>query len=108
MACRAVGHRGKDGENDIADEKRLASYDFYKTGNTPDNRAVAICPKSKSTSAAVELIEIPTGNTKPAQETASYCSWPDDMGAGLAINDPNAVNHGCKVTGRRGRGRLDV
>jgi hypothetical protein len=36
--------------------------------------AVAICPKSKSTSAAVELIEIPTGSTKPAQEAASYCS----------------------------------
>jgi hypothetical protein len=77
-------YRGKDGEKDVADEKRLASYDFYKVGNTPDNGAVAICPKSKSTSAAVELIEIPTGNTKPSQESASYCSALEKSGKTLA------------------------
>jgi hypothetical protein len=79
-----ANYRGKDGEKDIADEKHLASYDFYKMGNTPDNGAVAICPKSKSTSAAVELIEIPTGSTKPAQENASYCSALEHSGKTLA------------------------
>ncbi|MFZ0917367.1 MAG: peptidoglycan-binding domain-containing protein, partial [Candidatus Udaeobacter sp.] len=39
---------------------------------------------SKSTSAAVELIEIPTGSTKPAQETASYCSALEKSGKTLA------------------------
>jgi hypothetical protein len=80
----AANYRGKDGEKDGADEKRLASYDFYKMGNTPDNGAVAICPKSKSTSAAVELIEIPTGSTKPSQESASYCSALEKSGKTLA------------------------
>ena len=28
----AANYRGKDGEKDLADEKRLASYDFYKMG----------------------------------------------------------------------------
>jgi len=80
----SANYRGKDGEKDVADEKRLASYDFYKTGNTPDNGAVAICPKSKSTSAAVELIEIPTGSAKPSQESASYCSGLEKSGKTLA------------------------
>ena len=79
-----ANYRGKDGEKDVADEKRLASYDFYKMGNTPDDGAVATCPKSKSTSAAVELIEIPTGNTKPSQESASYCSALEKSGKTLA------------------------
>ena len=80
----SANYRGKDGEKDIADEKRLASYDFYKMGNTPDDGAVATCPKSKSTSAAVELIEIPKGNSKPPQETASYCSALEKSGKTLA------------------------
>jgi hypothetical protein len=79
-----ANYRGQDGEKDVADEKRLGSYDFYKMGNTPDDGAVAICPKSKSTSAAVEVIEIPTGNTKPSQETASYCSGLEKSGKTLA------------------------
>jgi hypothetical protein len=79
-----ANYRGKDGEKDVADEKQLASYDFYKMGNTPDNGAVAICPKSKSTSAAVELIEIPAGSTKPSQESASYCSALEKSGTTLA------------------------
>jgi hypothetical protein len=53
-------------------------------GNTPDDGAVATCPKSKSTSAAVELIEIPTGSTKPSQETGSYCSALEKSGKTLA------------------------
>ena len=52
-------YQGKDGAEDTADEKNLARYDFYKPGNTPDDGAVALCPKNKSTSAAVELFEIP-------------------------------------------------
>jgi hypothetical protein len=36
-----ANYRGKDGEKDMAAEKLLASYDFYKMGNT-DNGAVAM------------------------------------------------------------------
>src|SRR5689334_1603026 len=54
--------------DDTVAEKELARYDLYKTGNTPDEGAVAVCPKAKSTSAAVELFEIPSGSSKPAQE----------------------------------------
>jgi len=60
-------------DQDAADEKSLAGYDFYKAGNTPKDGAVAILPKSKSTSAAVEIYGIPDGSTKPEVETASYC-----------------------------------
>ena len=67
-------YQGKDGAEDTADEQKLARYDFYKVGNTPDDGAVALCPKNKSTSAAVELFEIPQGSSKPAEETASYCT----------------------------------
>jgi hypothetical protein len=61
-------------KNDAADEQQLARYDFYKIGDTPDDGAVALCPKNKSTSAAVELFNIPQGSSKPAVETASYCT----------------------------------
>jgi hypothetical protein len=67
-------YRGKEGAEDNAEEKKLARYDFYKPGNTPDDGAVAMCPKNKSTSAAVELFEIPQGSSKPTEETASYCT----------------------------------
>ena len=67
-------YRGKEGAEDTADESKLARYDFYKSGNTPDDGAVALFPKNKSTSAAVELFEIPQGSSKPAEETASYCT----------------------------------
>src|SRR5215210_7714079 len=66
-------YRGKDGEKDIADEKRLASYDFYKSGPA-DSGVVAIIPKRTSTSAAVEVFEIPAGTNKPENTTASYCA----------------------------------
>src|ERR1043166_1203327 len=65
-------YRGKDGEKDIADEKRLASYDFYKSGPA-DSGVVAIIPKRTRTSAAVDVFELPTGTTRPDTETASYC-----------------------------------
>jgi hypothetical protein len=61
-------------ETDAADEQQLARYDFNKMGNTPDDGAVAICPKNKSTSAAVELFNIAQGSSKPAEETADYCT----------------------------------
>jgi hypothetical protein len=71
-------------DSDSAAEKELARFDFYKPGNTPDNGAVAVCPKAKSTSAAVELFEIPSGSTKPAPETASYCAQTEKSGKDLA------------------------
>jgi hypothetical protein len=67
-------YQGEDGADDTAEEKKLGHYDFYKPGNTPDDGAVALCPKNKSTSAAVELFEIPKGSSKPEEETASYCT----------------------------------
>src|SRR6516162_11073272 len=60
--------------DDTEAEKELARYDFYKPGDTPDDGAVAVCPKNKSTSAAVELFEIPQGSSKPTEQTASYCT----------------------------------
>src|ERR1700737_3955079 len=67
-------YQGEDGAEDAAEEKKLGRYDFYKTGNTPDDGAVALCPKNKSTSAAVELFEIPQESSNPAEKTASYCT----------------------------------
>jgi hypothetical protein len=65
-------YRGKDGSKDVADEKKLASYDFYKAGSA-ESGAVAILPKRTSTSAAVEVYELPAGTSRPEQTTASYC-----------------------------------
>jgi len=70
--------------DDTEAEKELARYDFYKAGDTPDDGAVAVCPKAKSTSAAVELFEIPSGSSKPAQETASYCTQMEKSGKMLS------------------------
>ena len=61
-------------DQDSAHEKELARYDFYKIGNTPDDGAVALLPKNKSTSAAVELFNIPKGSVKPDPETVAYCT----------------------------------
>ena len=61
-------------EQDLAHEKELTRYDFYKIGNTPDDGAVALVPKDKSTSAAVELFNIPKGSVKPDPETVVYCN----------------------------------
>ncbi len=65
-------YRGKDGAKDLADEKKLAGYDFYKAG-AADAGVIAIVPKRKSTSAAVDVHELPAGTTRPEQLTASYC-----------------------------------
>jgi len=65
-------YRGKDGKQDIADEKRLASYDFHKAG-AAESDVVAIVPKRTSTSAAIEIFELPPGTTRPDPITASYC-----------------------------------
>ena len=65
-------YRGKKGEKDIADEKRLASYDFYKTGPA-ESGVVAIVPKRTSTSAAVDVYELAAGTTRPDKITANYC-----------------------------------
>jgi hypothetical protein len=61
-------------DQDLAHEKELARYDFYKIGDTPDEGAVALVPKEKSTSAAVELFNIPKGSVKPDPETVAYCN----------------------------------
>jgi hypothetical protein len=45
---------------------------------------VASCPKSKSTSAAVELYNIPAGATKSEQESADYCKGLEKSGHCLA------------------------
>jgi hypothetical protein len=79
-----AAYRGANGQSDQKTERTLAAYDFYISGNTPENAAVALCPKAKSTSAAVELFEIPAGSSKPAQETAAYCSGQQKTGKDLA------------------------
>lgn len=66
-------YRGKDGAKDIADEKTLAGYDFYKAG-AAESGVVATVPKRTSTSAAVDVFEIPAGTTRPPDLTASYCT----------------------------------
>ena len=57
-------YRGKDGTKDRADERRLASYDFYKAG-TAESGAIGISPKRTSTSAAVLVYELPAGTSRP-------------------------------------------
>lgn len=76
-------YRGKRGAKDIADEKRLASYDFYKAG-AAESGVVATVPKRTSTSAAVEVFEIPAGTTRPALLTASYCAGVEKSGKCVA------------------------
>ena len=76
-------YRGKNGEKDIADEKKLASYDFHKAG-TAESGVIAICPKRRSTSAAVDVYEIPKGTTRPAILTASYCKEVEKTGKCVA------------------------
>ncbi len=67
-------YRGENGSKDIADEQELIRYDFYKFGNTAADGAVALCPKDKSTSAAVELFAVPDNAPKSGLETAAYCT----------------------------------
>ncbi len=67
-------YRGDDGAKDVADEKTLAAYDFYGAGPTDDTGGVAPLPKAKSTSAAVELFEIPAGLVRPAEADVTFCN----------------------------------
>jgi hypothetical protein len=67
-------YRGEDGSKDIADEQELVRYDLYKLGNTATDGAVAVCPKDKSTSAAVELFAVPDNAPKSGPETPAYCT----------------------------------
>jgi hypothetical protein len=67
-------YRGEDGSKDIADEQELVRYDLYKLGNTAADGAVALCPKDKSTSAAVELFAVPDNAPKSGPETPAYCT----------------------------------
>ncbi len=76
-------YRGKAGAKDIADEQRLASYDFYKTGPA-ESGVIAPLPKRSSTSAAVDVHEIPEGTTRPDTLTASYCLGVEKTGKCVA------------------------
>jgi len=67
-------YRGENASKDIADEQELVRYDFYKLGNTAADGAVALCPKDKSTSAAVELFAVPDNAPKSGPETPAYCT----------------------------------
>lgn len=76
-------YRGPNGAKDRADEKRLASYDFYKAG-TAEAGAIGISPKRTRTSAAVEVYELPAGTSRPAQLTAGYCRSVEKVGKKVA------------------------
>jgi hypothetical protein len=76
-------YRGKDGAKDIDDENTLASYDFNKAGPA-ESGVIAIVPKRTSTSAAVDVYQIPAGTTRPDQITASYCLSVEKNGKNLA------------------------
>ena len=66
-------YRGENGSSDIADEQELVRYDLYKLGTTTADGAVAVLPKDKSTSAAVELFKIPDDSPKSGPETPAFC-----------------------------------
>ena len=76
-------YRGKDGGKDIADEKKLAGYDFYRAG-TAESGAVVISPKRKSTSAAVDVFELAAGTTRPETLTADLCKEVEKTGKCVA------------------------
>ena len=40
-------YRGKEGAEDNAEERKLARYDLYKLGNTPDDGAVAVLRRTR-------------------------------------------------------------
>ena len=78
-----VNYRGKAGAGDIADEEKLAGYDFYKSG-AAESGVIAPLPKRSSTSAAVDVYEIPAGTTRPDDLTASYCAGVEKSGKCVA------------------------
>ncbi|MBY0384673.1 hypothetical protein K2X05_05890 [bacterium] len=58
-------------KKDLKTEKELCSYDFHQETTTEQGTAVALCPKLFSTFPAVELIEIPEGDSKLNYEAQS-------------------------------------
>jgi hypothetical protein len=78
-----ANYRGKAGAKDAADEEKLASYDFYKAG-AAESGAIATLPKRSSTSAAVDMYQIPDGTTRPEHLTASYCTGVEKAGKCVA------------------------
>ena len=68
---------------DIADENQLASDHFNKAGPA-ESGVIAIVPKRTSTSAAVDVYQIPAGTTRPDQITASYCLSVEKNGKNVA------------------------
>ncbi len=76
-------YRGKNGEKDLADETRLAGYDFYQGGAAESGVVVAL-PKRTSTSAAVDLFEIPAGTVKQDPVSAAYGKSVEAMGKCVA------------------------
>ncbi len=78
-----ANYRGKDGAKDVADEKKLASYDLNRAG-TAESGAVAVSPKRTSTSAAVEVIELAPGSVRPEKLTAAFCREAERTGKRVA------------------------
>lgn len=58
-------------KKDLKTENELCSYDFHQDTTTEQATAVALCPKIFSTFPAVELIEIPEGDSKLSYEAKS-------------------------------------
>lgn len=78
------GHyRGPNGAKDRADEKTLASYDFYK-GGSAESGAVGVSPKRTKTSAAVEVYQLPAGTSRPQNLSAADCRSFEESGKKVA------------------------
>lgn len=74
------GHyRGNGGSKDRADERELASYDFYKAGSS-----VAMSPKRRRTSAAIEIFQLPAGTGRPHELTPAFCRNAEKTGKKVA------------------------
>lgn len=78
------GHyRGTNGAKDRADERDLASYDFYKVG-TAESGAIGITPKRTSTSAAVRVYKLPPGMSRPQHLSPRFCRSIEKEGKQIA------------------------
>jgi hypothetical protein len=61
-------------KSDDRKERELCKYNFYEVSGTTDSSgAVVVCPKMRSTSAAVLLYRIPEGHTKSELQSSSKC-----------------------------------
>ena len=76
-------YRGINGGKDRADERKLASYDFYKAGSA-EAGAIGISPKRTSTSAAVKVYKLPDGTSRPQHLSAGYCRAMEKEGKQVA------------------------